>query len=171
MKDLRLLPLAVSVFAIASGCADQSTVKEHDRQLRDINERVQALEAKLAARATVDSVELQERCARQSAQVSRAMGYNPQSALGGYENHFNTKLGKCFILVTIIDMKTEPGALLTSVMLADAYESREYANFMSKSGGVPWGEPYCTVSPLGKEQQQCRSRGEFDAFVRPFMTE
>lgn len=55
----------------------------------------------------------------------------------------------------------------------DAYEQREYATYIwiASPQKKYWEVPpmVCTLSPLGRPQQQCSSDEEYQAFIRPYL--
>ena len=76
-----------------------------------------------------------------------------------YQSHYNTKLEKCLMLITMMGNQSQ-----TSVYLSDAYERRIYAKYL-----VP--PITCELIPSLPEKKHCNSREEFDAFVAGYMEE
>jgi len=79
-----------------------------------------------------------------------------------YQGHYNTKLKKCLMLITMMGNQSQ-----TSVYLSDAYERRLYAEYLS--GEVP--PITCQLVPSLRQKKYCTSREEFDAFVAEYMEE
>jgi hypothetical protein len=79
-----------------------------------------------------------------------------------YQSHYNTKLGKCLMLVKVLDER------LTHAFVIDANERREYAWFSAKIRG---GVLSCDLMPSLRETRNCNSREEFDAFITSYMEE
>lgn len=79
-----------------------------------------------------------------------------------YQSHYNTKLKKCLMLITMMGNQSQ-----TSVYLSDAYERRIYAEYLS--GEVP--PITCELVPSLRQKKYCTSREEFDAFVAHYMEE
>jgi hypothetical protein len=80
-----------------------------------------------------------------------------------YQSHYNTKLEKCLMLITMMGNQSQ-----TSVYLSDAYERRIYAEY-TKYWEVP--PITCELVPSLREKKHCNSREEFDAFVAGYMEE
>src|SRR5262252_4942263 len=76
-----------------------------------------------------------------------------------YQSHYNTKLKKCLMLITMMGNQSQ-----TSVYLSDAYERRIYAEYLwfSNETSPP---STCELIPSLREKKHCNSREEFDAFV------
>jgi hypothetical protein len=81
-----------------------------------------------------------------------------------YQSHYNTKLKKCLMLITMMGNQSQ-----TSVYLSDAYERRIYAEYLSFSHEVP--PITCELVPSPRQKKDCTSREEFDAFVAEYMEE
>src|SRR6185503_14704258 len=84
-----------------------------------------------------------------------------------YQNHFNTKIGKCLIL---IERTLQQGKIGTTIVsLWDAYEKRTYASYhwSSRENKYYWEVPpiTCELIPNSREKRSCTTREEFDAFV------
>ena len=79
-----------------------------------------------------------------------------------YQSHYNTKLKKCLMLITMMGNQSQ-----TSVYLSGAYERRIYAEY--RSGEVP--PITCELVPSLRQKKNCTSREEFDAFVADYMEE
>jgi hypothetical protein len=69
------------------------------------------------------SLELQGKCAEQSRKFFQEAGYTPKD-LAQYEDHYNPKLNKCFVLFESTDAKTTPGVIWTNRDLYDAFEGK-----------------------------------------------
>ena len=87
-----------------------------------------------------------------------------------YQSHYNTKLKKCLMLITMMGNQSQ-----TSVYLSDAYERRIYASYLWFSHEIKeyWEVPTitCELIPSLREKKHCNSREEFDAFVAGYMEE
>jgi hypothetical protein len=106
--------------------------------------------------------ELQERCGRRAAEVFKKdfpKDTTDATNIATYENHYNVRLNKCFLLETNTMYVREAGKTFTLKMLTlvDVNENKVYGSFNSLN---------CNV--LGKK---CRSEEEWLALIRPFMDE
>ena len=79
-----------------------------------------------------------------------------------YQSHYNTKLKKCLMLITMMGNQSQ-----TSIYLSDAYVRRLYAEYLS--GEVP--PITCELVPSLQQKKYCTSREEFDTFVAEYMKE
>ena len=88
-----------------------------------------------------------------------------------YESHYNTKINRCLILVT--RMYSFGGKTSTSKNLYDAFERREYAEYLwtSRADKKYWEVPplSCQLAPSHGETKYCKSEDEFNAFVAEYM--
>jgi len=126
--------------------------------------------------AAVQAQSLQEQaiCAQQA--KTAFQDYNNVGSVPGfklltsnYQSHYNTKLNKCLVLIT--EMSEMDGQLITSEDLLDAFEHREFADYIwqTKEGkNVSSAPPYCTLTPKMQQEKAC-SKEEFDAFVSKYM--
>jgi len=79
-----------------------------------------------------------------------------------YQSHYNTKLKKCLMLITMMGNQSQ-----TSIYLSDAYERRIYAEYLWRE--VP--SITCELVPSLRQKKYCTSREEFNAFVADYMEE
>jgi hypothetical protein len=88
-----------------------------------------------------------------------------------YQSHYNTKLGKCLILVDYIYQTGNP--IWTAAFLMDAFERKMYAVYLWKTHETKkyWEVPpvSCELTPSLSAKKFCSSREEFDAFVAGYM--
>ena len=121
--------------------------------------------------AYAQSLEDQARCAAQAQKAfnefEREWKNDPankafKTLSTDYQSHYNTKLKKCLMLITMMGNQSQ-----TSVYLSDAYERRIYAEYLS--GEVP--PITCRLIPSLRQKKYCNSREEFDAFVAEYMEE
>ena len=132
--------------------------------------------------AHAQSLDQQERCAQQArrafqeiqaeaASTNQKLGFTPISS--DYQSHYNTKSGKCLMLVETNTMFA--GESNTSAYLSDANERRYYASYlwMSRKGKKYWEVPpiSCELTASSREKKLCSSREEFDAFTANYMEE
>jgi len=87
-----------------------------------------------------------------------------------YQSHYNTKLKKCLMLITMMGNQSQ-----TSVYLSDAYERRIYASYLWFSHEIKeyWevSPSTCELIPSLRQKKTCKDREEFDAFVANYMEE
>ena len=92
-----------------------------------------------------------------------------------YQSHYNTKIKKCLVLIEANHSATKNEQISTSVLLTDAFERRVYANYLwiSRPNKMYWEVPpmTCELLPSLRDQKQCKTREEFDAFVADYMEE
>jgi hypothetical protein len=133
--------------------------------------------------AHAQTLDQQERCAmeaKRSFQEIQAHDLAEQKQVGGqrtsadYQSHYNTKTGKCLMLVETTDMLAG-GTSSTTAYLMDANERRQYATYlwMSRKDKKYWEVPptVCELDPSLREKQTCKTREEFDGFVAGYLEE
>jgi hypothetical protein len=128
------------------------------------------------------SLDQQERCAQQARRAFQEVDTQDRAEIrrlgnarlsGDYQSHYNTKLGKCLMLVETEDRIGRDYSTTAYVM--DANERRGYAIYvwMSRQDKVFWEVPptACELTPSLREKRPCNSREEFDAFIARLMEE
>jgi hypothetical protein len=99
------------------------------------------------------------------------MGYKPKD-IAGYENHYNTKLNKCFIMVQNTDATYSP-TIWTHKSLFDAYEGKAYGDYSwhTVKNKRYWEVPpfMCKVVLPTGEEHWCKSDEEFDELIKVYM--
>jgi hypothetical protein len=145
--------------------------------------KIEELEAKTTAAPAAPSIDKQAKCAAQAKKSFDESDWNNKQQLEslgisvsdrGYTNHYNSRLQKCFIEMTV-QYNTDPSMLWTNKTLSDAYEGKTY-------GGYSWhtveGKKYwevapfeCAIFPDGTEGslQPCTSEAQFDALIAKYM--
>ena len=104
-----------------------STTTNNEQQTKDSNSNTQA---KQIGTSPVVSVDLQTKCATAAEEFFTKNGYRDKSEFSfSYQNHFNLKLNKCFILVSSSNFKDDS----LFVDLYDALESKYYAMYLGHS--------------------------------------
>jgi len=84
-----------------------------------------------------------------------------------FAGHYNTKLGKCFLLETVAGASRSPA--LRRILpretqrLSDANEKREYGKYDSWGDGPP--------ATCWLQEKMCSSRQEWVQLIKPFMEE
>jgi hypothetical protein len=124
----------------------------------------------ISGQAWAQTLQQQEMCAKQAKEY-----FEDQIRDGDYQSHYNTKLGKCLVL---IHQTLSPGAgvgVQIIRQLSDAYERYIYADYfwMSVQGKKYWEvKPMvCELTPTLAEKRLCENDDEFKALISPFMTE
>jgi hypothetical protein len=110
--------------------------------------------------------ELQERCSNRvqkifandwpSGSSDNSMGYTQ------YQSHYNAKLNKCFVLITIRSYDKPSSDLKT---LLDVFSNKEYGQYLVVRGKNDF-PPTCYVG-----DKICNSEGEWDAMADVYMKE
>jgi 5'-3' exonuclease len=85
--------------------------------------------------------------------------------MSNYSNHYNTKLNRCFILLTTTSIpKGKENNPLVMKNLFDINENKEFGYlYKSHNNAVPLG---CNVG-----NKPCKSEAEFEAMIKPYMEE
>jgi hypothetical protein len=161
---LLFLVMAVGVLSFVVW-SHEIALKQQQWQLKDVT-------AKLEAKSKAANLELQEKCAKQASELFSSEGWAKEQ-MAGFENHYNEKLNRCFIMVENTDAKTTPGRISNSKFLSDAFERKILANYFwmsdttKKYREVP---PFqCDVTLPSGEKKICHSSDEFDQLVREYL--
>ena len=113
-----------------------------------------------------EQYELQERCGKRADEVFRREYGNGigNDQMAGYTNHYNEKLNKCFVLVTVSIYKPD---ISNTMVLFDINENKEYGSIVTiitHAKDAPL--TYCKVL-----ERVCHSQKEWETLTRPFMEE
>ena len=147
-------------------------------------ERVKAneLNDKLASLPEIISLDNQEKCARQADEAFKRDGWNKRDG-AFFVNHYNGKLGKCFVYiehtgviassVSLLEPIPNPEDIWTTKEVLDAFEGKPYADYMWHMDKIKqyWEVPpfECwAILPSG-EKKVCHSPGEFDSMIQEYM--
>jgi len=110
----------IALLCVVAAVLSWEAKTQRDVAIR-LQQRLATVQAKLAAKSSAESLDSQERCARQAAAVAKEV--NPAE----YQNHYNRKMNKCFLQVfTITPVKDKT---LWSYVLIDAFERKDYAEY------------------------------------------
>jgi hypothetical protein len=141
-----------------------------------------AVLAACATSALSQSLDQQERCAQQARRAYEKIEADKvalNKRLGNellsmnYQSHYNTKHGKCLMLVQTTERVV--GLLRITELLTDANERRQYAYYVwlqednQQSSEVP--PRTCVLTPSLRDRKDCASSKEFDEFVAPYIEE
>jgi Tfp pilus assembly protein PilV len=122
-----------------------------------------------AAQPVAANLDLQAKCARQAAVMFHELGYTMDDS--DYVNHYNMKLGRCFMQISKTKMAgTSPS---TTKSLSDAFEGKVFGSYLwintqnKKYWEVaPWE---CKVTLPSGEEKQCKSSDEYDALSKAYL--
>jgi len=166
MRDGLLFVLIVAAAALGYIAYSQGVALKNNQQ------QIRELAAKLESKSKSDNLELQEKCARQAAAIFKADGWEKEQ-MAGFENHYNEKMNRCFILEENTDAKTTPGRVSNSRTLLDAFERKTLASYfwMSEKNKQFWEVPpfQCEVTIPSGEKTVCKSSDEFYELVKVYM--
>lgn len=115
-----------------------------------------------------EEYELQERCGKSAADFYKE--YDPNST--SYINHYNKKLNKCFILITVISKSKKSNYVIHQEWLYDVNDHKAYGSFFTTIENVKGKlvrkrlDRLCTG--LG---ESCSSVSEWEAVIKPYLEE
>ena len=145
----------------------QLTIREQQVRLTEITAKIATSEVN----AKSNLLGYQEKCAEQARKAFNDLGYKPND-MAGYENHYNTKLNKCFVVVESTDAKFAP-TIWTHKSLFDAYEGKGYGDY---SWHTVKDKKYWEVAPFmckvvlpSGDDKYCNSNDEFEALIKGYM--
>ena len=125
----------------------------------------------VSAQPNKDLYELQERCGKRAAEFFRREHSPPVAKIEhgqmrfNYENHYSTRLNKCFFLEVANTYERREGKPIASkiMRLVDLNDNKEYGTFV---GGIcdECGPMTCLV-----QDQVCQSESEWRQLLKPFM--
>jgi hypothetical protein len=109
------------------------------------------------AQSLTEKYELSERCGKQAEERYAKEVESRVLVKVDYENHYNSRLNKCFYL----SINDGPG-LARMLTLSDLNERKAVAIYYHRGDDVE----HCSV-----QQQQCTSEAEWRELIKPFMEE
>jgi hypothetical protein len=104
--------------------------------------------------------------------------YNPstlvQNIASKYQNHYNTKLDRCLLLirrVLVLPLATNLSDQQRQMILIDANEKRPYATFVETQLATEMRPRIdkCELAPDIRLKMACSARNDFDAFVARYL--
>jgi len=107
------------------------------------------------AQSLTEKYELSERCGKQAEERYAKEVESRVLVTVDYENHYNSRLNKCFYL----SINDGPG-LARMLTLSDLNERKAVAIYNHRGDDVE----HCSV-----QQQQCKTEEEWRALIKPFM--
>jgi len=141
--------------------------------IHEQRDRITEIQAQVSATVKVAAVplEYQEKCAEQARRAFHDLGYKSQGP-AGYENHYNAKLNKCFVLVENTDSTYAP-TIWTHKSLFDAYEGKAYGEYSwhTVKDKKYWEVPpfMCKVTLPDGGDQFCKSDGEYAELIKVYL--
>jgi hypothetical protein len=166
MKPLAGLLLLLVVILVFQIYLQRATIHDQQNRLLDLQKQVAANSTPKTA-----PLEYQEKCSEQARKSFNEMGYKTKD-LAGYENHYNAKLNKCFIMVQNTDATYSP-TIWTHKSVLDAYEGKAYGEYSwhTVKNKKYWEVPpfMCKVVLLTGEDHFCKSDEEFDELTKVYM--
>jgi hypothetical protein len=131
---------------------------------------LQARTAEVKIPSQTASIELQSQCAKQAAIAFKQSGWSTEK-LADSINHYNTKLGKCFVEIT--DTTIENGDPSHSAIVSDAFEGKVYGSYqwINVTKKQFWEVPptECEVTMPTGETKYCKSSAEFEDLTKIYM--
>ncbi len=130
----------------------------------------------VSAQPNKELYELQERCGKRAEEFFRRE-YGPASGKDGqmfnYENHYSSRLNKCFFLLIFVSFEKGKLDSTTSMLLSDLNDKKEYGEFhagptVTRPDGTPLGVESTPLACVVRGKI-CRSESEWRQLVKPFM--
>lgn len=142
------------------------------KQTQDIAALQKRLDGFVEAKPKNGSLELQGKCAEQSQRFFKESGYTLKD-MAQYEDHYNVRLNKCFVVLDNTDFKTVPGTSFISRNLFDAFEGKSFGEYIWKSDKVKkyWEvKPMmCSVTAERGEKISCDSEDKYNELIKVYM--
>lgn len=90
--------------------------------------------------------------------------------LSEYESHYNAKLQRCLMVLSLAVFSRSTGKLTQTITLDDAFDHRGYAAFSRVISDRALDVlVLCTLTPTYGDKLNCKTHAEFDAFVAKYM--
>ena len=166
MKGISLLLLAVVVVLGVYAYRQTGIITAQQGQLATLTSRASTADD----RARPASLDLQAKCAEQARKAFVQSGFKATDG-AGYENHYNTKLNKCF--VDVQNTSTQAATVWTYRNVYDAFEGKPYGTYAWRTVGDKkyWevAPVICEVTSPTGEKQLCHSDKEFAKLIKVYM--
>jgi hypothetical protein len=154
---LLLVIVVLAFYVIRQG----STIREQQSQINDLRKPHDPSPA----------LENQGKCAGQARKIYADLGYKAKK-FADYENHYNGKLNKCFILIRNVDA-SNPATIWTHKNLIDAYGGKQYGEYHwhTVKNTKYWEVPslLCRVVLPSGQEMICKSDDEFAELMKIYM--
>lgn len=88
-----------------------------------------------------------------------------------YQNHYNKKLNKCFVLetITVVDKKSKNNT--RHIVLFDINENKQYADFFTNWKSLYIEGAGWVLDMRSSNEIRCRDKGTWDGLIKPYMEE
>jgi hypothetical protein len=152
----------------------ETSLQEQRHLVQELTAKVQELTTKPATvPKKTTNLDLQQRCAAQANKMFALYGWEKEPT-AGFTNHFNSEMGKCFMLIVNTSPdKQRPGTSIETRNLSDAFERKEYAEYFWHSDEKKkyWEvRPFmCKVTLPSGEDKFCQSSDEFEELIKVYM--
>ncbi|MCK9615102.1 MAG: hypothetical protein M0R48_06330 [Candidatus Omnitrophica bacterium] len=129
--------------------------------------RSQEFPAKSVSKSSTEIMELENKCFLAASDFFKENGFNPKNC--GFQNHYNSKLNKCFINIKSAKME-EGGRLSFHKLLYDVYNRKKYGEYSWKPED---GKNYWEVKPsiCFTLDKSCRAVEDYESFAKEYMEE
>ena len=160
MASLRLVLVGLTLFG--TGC-NQDKIALLEKENKELT-------TKLDSVAKAANLDMQGKCASQARIEFRNEGFERErNGTASFLNHYNSKLNKCFMLVTD-NTFYKNGTIVIMNLLTDAFEVKGFGECVSVRGPNRMPAPTtCWVLGETGEKKQCSSETDFDSLVKPYM--
>lgn len=121
----------------------------------------------------IHRLNLQKMCSEQAAKAFNDMRFMPHDFNNSFLDHYNEKLGKCFILIHIFNIDNHRMTIAES--LSDAFGGADYGDYYNwhyTSDPIPGIDHIvmCDRKPDGiNSQEPCKSHEEWDSYTARYM--
>jgi hypothetical protein len=138
-------------------------------KIADLEKQNKELATKLEAVAKQNNLDLQSKCAAQARVEFDSEGWDKRTSTVSYINHYNPRLNKCFIEVTVVNNQLIHGVLYHSIYVSDAFEGKDYGSYYGRAT-IPEGQPtLCDITMPSGEETVCHSKDEFTAGMKQYI--
>jgi hypothetical protein len=160
------LTLSITLVAIlsATACDSPETLNRLDKQ-------VQELQAQATKNQSAIDFDMQAKCSKDAkAFFNEGWGaVSGKTILLDHSNHYNRSLNKCFTEVEYHYSNGNSPDWTNDISLWDIYENSKYATF-AETHNMVGGELHEEVIICEGVGKKCKNLDEFNAIVRPFVT-
>lgn len=121
---------------------------------------------RLVAQVSATNWDHERQCSAAAEHFFNESGWSDKNSGAWYENHFNRRLNRCFILVR--SNISEGQNLVQSTALMDVNDGESIGQY---GKNIPFGKADYAVKPFTCDvlDKYCQTTEEFDAFVKPYM--
>ncbi len=173
--ESRAMKLLAAIFACVALALSYFLYEQHTQIIaqRDLIAKIgEVSSAKEKHSSRTNTMEDQGRCAAQAKKTFEESGYKPKD-MAGYENHYNARLDKCFLLIRSTDTSYTP-TIWTHVQLMDAFEGKSFGEYdwHTMKDKKFWEVPpaQCRVVIESGEETFCKSEDEFKNLISDYMS-